>query len=148
MRSGTISGLADIWKILGFQKNTLFLLTKICIKNPTFTNLELLVVGLSWLLQDEPGLDEIFCSFDKFKSLAPLEQNTLAKTFCFAELLEIVLKNGSGGLIRPFELFSWCSVIDSGGFFFAGITGTSERGKNIKCDEVRRYKFVPMMKCP
>jgi hypothetical protein len=81
-------------------------MTKICIKNPTFTNLELLVVGLSWLLQDKPGLDEIFCSFDIFKSLAPLELNTLDKTFCFAELLGIFLKSGSGGLIRPFESFS------------------------------------------
>ena len=144
MRSGTISGLADIWKDTLVSENYIIFDDQ-NIKNPTFTNL---VVGLSWLLQDEPGLDEIFCSFDKFKSLAPLELNTLAKTFCFVELLEIVLKNGSGGLIRPFELFSWYSVIDSGGFFSAGITGTSERGKNIICDEVRRYKFVPMMKCP
>ena len=62
--------------------------------------------GLSWLLQDEPGLDETFCSFDIFKSLAPLELNTLAKTFCFPELLETFLKNGSGGSIRPFEFFA------------------------------------------
>ena len=51
----------------------------------------------------------------------------MAKTFCLAELLETFLKNGSGGSIRPFEFFSWYSAIDSGGFFFADITGISER---------------------
>ena len=84
----------------------------------------LLVVGLSWLLLlCEPGLDEIFCCFDAIRSLAPLELNTLAKTFCLlppaAELFEIFLKTGSGGLMRLFELFSWYSVIDSGFFSVA-----------------------------
>jgi hypothetical protein len=48
----------------------------------------------------------------------------LAKTFCLlppaAELFEIFLKTGSGGLMRLFELFSWYSVIDSGFFSVAG----------------------------
>jgi hypothetical protein len=55
----------------------------------------------------------------------------LAKTFCLplpaAELFEIFLKTGSGGLMRLFELFSWYSVIDSGFFSVAGITGISEK---------------------
>ena len=48
-----------------------------------------------------------------------------------AELFEMFLKTGSGGLMRLFELlFSWYSVIDSGFFSVAaGITGISEKRK-------------------